>query len=610
MAIKAIIDINLSISGPLLCSGTSSLAWGVDKTFDRDYLGRPYIDRSHFKGKLREAFEELNLPYTDVLFGKEGDWNNGLLYFSDFRLVDSNLESQLKTPSEKKLTRIKINPRGVVETGALAVLENPFPGCLEPSGKEKCYEWIGRIEYIISDDSSGGEEKRASEVYKNILIALKWITAFGSEKSIGFGRLQMINAQLRTEKIDISDLIKKEKQQATISKSNNIFTLSIEAQEPLLLGDLKIETNYQETRDYISGAMVKAALAQTLNILSGVNKPAITPVNGTGRVSKVFPILAKYFSRIRFTHAYPSLENNKRPAAIPFSVIKLGNRHVDVCWHEVPPDNLEAVPVFQIDWKDDDFPAGFDWAFLRRFYKTRTAIDDELRRADEGSLFTYQYVCPEDENGHKIYWVGGVYLDSIDPGDIPDLVSELKVALKFMNYIGKRAGRIKAQLYEGEPEPYKKDSIQFINDRVIIVLQSDALMINPFDLLEKQTGEKLKELYDNYWKDVSDNSLSLSHFFARQKLRAPYRFKTGMDKEYYPFFLTEAGSVFVLKVDKKDEVNSLLTNWKQRGLPIPGWARKKYGEEVWKQCPYVPENGYGEVLINPDLGIPFLNNQG
>ncbi len=58
--IQATINITLGIAGPFLCSGTAPASWGVDATFDRDYKGRPYIDRSHIKGKLREAMEELS----------------------------------------------------------------------------------------------------------------------------------------------------------------------------------------------------------------------------------------------------------------------------------------------------------------------------------------------------------------------------------------------------------------------------------------------------------------------------------------------------------------------------------------------------------------------
>lgn len=71
--------------------------------------------------------------------------------------------------------------------------------------------------------------------------------------------------------------------------------------------------------------------------------------------------------------------------------------------------------------------------------------------------------------------------------------------------------------------------------------------------------------------------------------------------KYYPFYLTGAGSVFVLKATIKEKAMQKIDEWKTKGLPIPEWAKKKYqknGKELWQTCPYIPENGYGEVMIN------------
>jgi len=45
-------------------------------------------------------------------------------------------------------------------------------------------------------------------------------------------------------------------------------------------------------------------------------------------------------------------------------------------------------------------------------------------------------------------------------------------------------------------------------------------------------------------------------------------------------------------------------------LDVPAWAETKYGIPVWKKCPYVPENGFGEVMINADLGLGKLEEGG
>ena len=41
--------------------------------------------------------------------------------------------------------------------------------------------------------------------------------------------------------------------------------------------------------------------------------------------------------------------------------------------------------------------------------------------------------------------------------------------------------------------------------------------------------------------------------------------------------------------------------WMSGGLPLPKWALAEYGQynrALWENCPFVPENGYGEIAVN------------
>ena len=42
--------------------------------------------------------------------------------------------------------------------------------------------------------------------------------------------------------------------------------------------------------------------------------------------------------------------------------------------------------------------------------------------------------------------------------------------------------------------------------------------------------------------------------------------------------------------------------WQERGLPVAGTVREAFGlkgdASDWQACPYVPENGFGEVAID------------
>ncbi|MFQ5741493.1 MAG: hypothetical protein ACE5JX_21050, partial [Acidobacteriota bacterium] len=65
---------------------------------------------------------------------------------------------------------------------------------------------------------------------------------------------------------------------------------------------------------------------------------------------------------------------------------------------------------------------------------------------------------------------------------------------------------------------------------------------------------------------------------------------------YAPYLLTTSGSVFVLR-ETKEVVRSELEKWLRGGLPLPGWAVKRYGDS-WRTCPFVRENGFGEIALN------------
>jgi hypothetical protein len=592
MTVLANIDIILDIAGPFLCSGTAPSTWGLDASFDRDYLGRPYIDRSHIKGKLREALEELGTAATslDTWFGRGGEMNNGLCRISDFRLNDAELEKKLTDESSvKTLTRIRKDPvRKVVDPTAMFVVEDAFPGASDNS-----YQWHGTITCYMDDTSA------ADTFHATINEGLKWTAAFGAEKGVGFGRLKAVTTNLSTEpvKIDLN---------AHITPAPQL-TITIKPEEPLLLGDLRMKDNYLESREYIGGNAIKAALAQGINTALGIKDPARTPIDKTSVVANSFPRLAKYFEHIRFTHAFPTI-SNKRPAIIPFSLVKTGDQYHDVALEDGPKLFDDKAPIFQTDWKASDYPDS-GWAFPRRFTKTRTAIDKITRRADDGSMFTFQYICPVTNKGEAISWVGGISLSglTLDPNDtIADVERELECALDFLQTLGKRGSLVTATLTPEPPVPYCPMASWFKDKLAIITLQADTLMVNPEDLVQEQTAEKLLELYKAYWDTMSGSSLELVRFFATQKLRGGYlhRRRRTTPSSYYPFYLTEAGSVFVLKVINEATAKTKVEGWLNNGLMVPGWVQTRYGKngeplwKLWKYCPFIPENGFGEVAVN------------
>jgi len=588
MMVRASAKIELGIRGPFICSATAPAGWGLDATFDRDYLGRPYIDRSHIKGKLREALTEIDTDSRKIKdwFGDEGGLVNGSILLTDFRLANKELEKNLKDISSDLIHRIRMDEeRGVAADNALMMFE-------ELIKVNDVSKWEGTIAFFAED------EQKAKIILNEIVAGLKWISAFGAEKGVGFGKLcNVIPGELKS--------IPFKKGSSVSSIQNPLrFSLVITTEEPLMLGDVKIKDNFQKSRDYIYGSAIKAALAQAMNTVCGVKRPAATHIDSANKsVAETWPLLTKYFSQVRFTHAFPSLER-KRPRIIPFSVVK-ADKHYDVALNKKARTINGIAPTFQTDWKDSDFPGDFGWVCPRKFAKTRTAIDKDTRQAKEGSMFTYQYVCPLDSYGKRIVWISDVCLDGVcleSEENLEQLSGELLDALYHLEFLGKRANRVKVQAKDKLPA-FIIDSKPEKGKRAIITLQSDALMINPNGFKQDQTSEKLREGYEAYFKDIFGEDCTLYNFFAMQKMLGGYLQRRRNDNAgYYPYFLTTAGSVFVLDGADYKKLQKALTT----GLPLPSWAGT--GPEAWRTCPFVPENGFGEIAMiheamKTELGI-------
>jgi hypothetical protein len=105
--------------------------------------------------------------------------------------------------------------------------------------------------------------------------------------------------------------------------------------------------------------------------------------------------------------------------------------------------------------------------------------------------------------------------------------------------------------------------------------------------------------------------LELVDYFAHQNFQGGYLYHRYLGageskqkpKHYYPYYLTGAGSVFLLKVKDENAAREIVQRWENLGLDLPAWAIQEYGQydrELWQNCPFVPENGYGEVVVNLD----------
>jgi hypothetical protein len=127
-------------------------------------------------------------------------------------------------------------------------------------------------------------------------------------------------------------------------------------------------------------------------------------------------------------------------------------------------------------------------------------------------------------------------------------------------------------------------------DAWAVTLRTDAVMADPED------GAEAWDAYAAYWARVCPGG-RLESMFARQRLAGGYvarRFRVG--DGYRPFWLTEAGSVFLLSGPIRDSLAALVRD----GLPAPVVGGRPTD---WRSCPYQPQNGWGEIAADYDARL-------
>jgi len=326
------------------------------------------------------------------------------------------------------------------------------------------------------------------------------------------------------------------------------------------------------------------------------------------------PELIQHFDALRFTHAFPGTKQ-KRPIKSPLSLVKDIDKQVyDVALCKSPILIKNSAPAFAIDWKEYDVEQTlFCWPYVKQELRVRTAIESEKRRARENQLFAYEMVVPEND----LAWYAHLDLSDVSPKtDRPKVVAQLQSLLaQGVTGLGKTKVYTHIELLPEKTIKSTKNYNFEIKPKEgvwIVTLQTPALLCNPYDLNVVpgiSQADNLNQAYLNVWQQLSDSSLKLERkrFFATQSLAGGFylwkRFQ--QTQAYQPYLLTDAGSVFVLSPQKgkEQDAQECLEKWCINGLPVPEWAIKEYNlsekpEEQWSNCPYIPQNGYGEIAVN------------
>lgn len=605
MTLACSLSVKLEIKGPFLCSATGQAAWGVDAVFHKNAEGNHCIPKSHVKGRLREAWDLFNRAGAykpeiniDDLLGKKTDEEDRYLP-KPGRLAVSDFVCGKDDKKRLKIHRIRIEPvTGTAEEHALFSCETPFA-----SGSET--QWEGEISFVA--ESEGESES----IRKLIIAGFRWISALGAEKGVGFGRLCSVKVAeksrtpIETVKIGASGAARKHR-------------LAIFPQEPIAVGGKKIKDNYMTSVKVLSGGVIKGSLARCIRNRAGL--PENAPIESCEKLDAIgLSFLAKYFEFIRFTHGFPSV-SDERPTMPPHSVAEFGKETGDMALEDGPtirpnPAGTFIPPNFRIGWKDNDLSKlfkAYGWAEPRITALTRTAIDRETQRALEEKLYTFEYICPADNTGKPVTWLSHAFLPDLGE-DLRKLCGEIEYVMEhWFDHAGKRAGKIRAEIEPGEWVSSKPSGDILKNGLTVVSLQTDAMILNPDEI--KNGGEvEIAERYKDFWKsdNVSKGAYEMIRHFAVHDLKGGYMGKRFRTKgAYRPFLMTSAGSVFVLKAIRPDHAKAACESWMRDGLPPPAWSLDLYGREGvdslpaeggrldWKKCPYIRENGFGEIAVN------------
>ncbi|HJW76558.1 MAG TPA: hypothetical protein VJ787_12990, partial [Thermoleophilia bacterium] len=318
--------------------------------------------------------------------------------------------------------------------------------------------------------------------------------------------------------------------------------------------------------------------------------------------------LGRNFEHVRFSHAFPAphCEPTVRPVRPPLSLVKAAGKLRDVATCHGAGLICGEAPEFAVDWKDrSDLDKEFGWPEVRRELRVHTAIDPARRAAAEGKLFAYEMIVPQGRS-----WLARVDLSRVARGERALVESQLRALLDLkLRSLGKTKIVAAARL---EPAGTVGDAVgRMALDGVhVVTLQTPALLCDPELLNEASDDAVLFQDYASTWQDLSDGALELVRFFGSQSLAGGYylhrRFRG--NEAYVPWLLTDPGSVFVLKIaaSRAQDANTAIDGWAKQGLKLPKWAKTRYTRDGrsgdhWSNCPFIPENGYGEVAVDLDV---------
>lgn len=591
--------VTLTFTGPILTQSTTCETYGIDAPMARNRQGQFILAGSLVKGKLRQGLEELaslgllTWPVDEILGHASGSQRavdeqtvapfRARLQFDDFvyqGCPPSNGPSNIGVRYRIRLDETL----GSVTKGALLLMDAPFA-----AGEDATFE--GGIRLM---------ETSAQEAVDLLAVldrGFRMVTGLGAERTVGFGRLKEV-------RIDLLDVPLKRAVAAKSAPCDEMF-FDLRFSGPFCIAKGKADNNLFQSEEIVPGGVLKGALAATW--LASLGRDPASSISGDAPASCKHKLLWKYFAEVRFSHAFP-LADEKRFVYRPLSLTQYRDlardyRDVLLLPHPALFENRNesglrewSAPAFQVDWKHGENKVDIDFSGtqLKRELRVRTAIDREKRTAKDQQLFGMETIEPGDAP-----WSFRVVVPQIPDNERialgEDLVELLSGGLEGLGKT-KVSGNV-GRTEDAPPLPAMAGSKPLATPgRFAVTLQTPALLCEPRGLIQS-SREELYAAYQAYWDMASGHSLRLVRYFAAQRLAGGYylhrRFRDG--QPYRPWFLTTEGSVFLLETVNPGVAGEMIKEWRKFGLPPLDSGAVSAN---WQTCPYVRENGYGEILVD------------
>lgn len=617
----------LTLIAPFTTGGTENAERGVDDAQLRDEDGKPLVAGTHLQGLFRHFLNDVHraesnedLPEEEKLVprGIFLDWfgrpakqlinaeeleDLADIYSADQLpgVADDNLRGRLtfrdliletdESDGRHDRDRIRIDQdRRSVRPGAWLTSEQMFP-----TGTMANY--ISANGYSIVLYGSEQEANLFDAAFEQFIRSLPSI---GGDKGAGFGRV----SHLSIERSSAQPLSLPATGPAL--QAGTMVGCRFELAQPLLIDPTLLSGNLQRSSVDIPGGALKAAIAE-------FGRRA-DPANFDKEFGDVLSRLV-----IRHAQAVPAGSRFRRKT-FPYTLVAMAG--TDGSQHFADAFDPEAgEPIFEVNFKrqHEEILSGYYEAFSFApvlVTRTRTAIERHKFTADPHRLFNYQSVSPRG-----IEWITEFVIpDDFDQNDLARAGQLLAFLRSGFIQIGKLRSEIvnvafaagtasRAAKHCGVDGGASPATWRMKIDAPAYLLGIDALQ-------KLQGGADLRDVYRERLREIIAGvnpraagavDWTRLDFLAQHAWsggRRAVRYKQQDDDGYYPYLLTQPGSVFLLieKADigesDRDALREALSRLAAFGLPAA-----RIGA-TWEICPFVPQNGYGEVTVDDaDLSI-------